>query len=158
MILSSSIDGVRAGRALGFGLADAENCTVFAGRRLPAAAAAAVFDELEGYFSGLPTCAALAGSLLAPYVPLLACRGWALEVVPPGPDASDLALLARADFFIRRGYTDAVVASGDGIFAALADRVRVHVVSHPDRLSRKLAQAATSVHLLRSGTGNPMAA
>lgn len=141
-----------------FALIDAENVTIWDQQRVPAQAATVVFDEIERYVAGLPTCAALAASLLAPYVSSLAWRGWSIDVVTPGPDAADLALMARAEFLIQRGYTDAVVVSGDGRFADLADQVRLHVVSHPDRLSRKLTQVATSVHLLHSGQGMPLAA
>lgn len=139
------------------GLVDAENQTIWAGRRLPLTAAAAVFDEICLYVTGIPTTAALAPSLLAPYVPLLAGRNWSIDLVSPGPDAADLALLERARFAIEHGYTDFVLVSGDGIFADLAGSARLHVVSHPDRLSHRLAAAAQSISYLSSGE-SPMVA
>ena len=149
---------LRTRRTHGFALVDAENQTIWDGRRLPAAAASAVFDEIDYYVAGLPTCAALTPTLLAAYVPLLASRGWALDLVAPGPDAADLALMERAHFAIDRGHTDLVVVSGDHIFAELANHTRLHVVTHTGRLSRALGAAATSITFLGSGTGAPLAA
>lgn len=142
----------------GFALVDPENQTIWNGRRLPLSRASAVFDEIDRYIGGLPTTAALAPSLLGPYIPLLAPRGWGLEMVVPGPDAADLVLLEHARFAVERGYTDLVVVSGDHIFAELAHCVRLHVVSHRDRLSRALASAATSISYLTSGAETHLAA
>lgn len=146
-----------AGGIRATGLIDAENLTIWSGHRLPPATAATVFDEVDAYVTGLPATAALAPSLLAPYVPLFAARGWSIDMVAPGPDAADLALLARARFAVERGCTDLVIVSGDGIFAELAGQARLHVVSHRDRLSRKLAGVADTVSYLTSGVA-PMAA
>ena len=145
-------------RMRGFALVDPENQTIWGGRRLEVAAASAVFDEIEFYVGGLPTTAALAPSLLCPYLPLIAGRGWGLDVVAPSPDAADLALMERARFAIGRGYTDLVIVSGDHIFAELANHSRLHVVTHADRLSRSLEAVATSVSFLGAGTGAPVAA
>jgi hypothetical protein len=139
-------------------LVDAENQTIWNGRRLAPEVASDVFDEIDFYVVGLRTTVALAPSLLAPYVSLLACRGWSIDLTPVGPDAADLALLDRARFAITRGCTDLVIVSGDHIFAELAQHARLHVVSHSDRLSHALAASATSVSYLTSGSAAPMAA
>lgn len=131
-----------------FALIDPENTTIFRGRRLPLPAAAVVFDQVDSYVTGMPTCAALTPSMLASYLPILASRGWALKLVTPGPDAADLALMERARFAVDHGYDDLVIVSGDHIFAELAVRARLHVVSHPDRLSHALRSVATSISYL----------
>lgn len=141
-----------------FALVDAENQTIWNGARISPAAAGAVFDEIDRYVARLPTSAAMAHSLLGPYVGVLAGRGWKLNLVNVGPDAADNALLEDARFAISRGYTDLVVVTGDGIFADLADRVRLHVVAYPERLSRRLATAATSVTYLTTPLEVAMAA
>lgn len=145
-------------RATAFGLIDPENATIFRGRRLPLPAAAAVLDEVEYYVTAMPTCAALTRPMLAPYVPILASRGWALQLVATGPDAADLALMERARFAIDHGYDDLVIVSGDHIFAELAGQARLHVVSHPDRLSHVLRSVATSVSYLGEATSPLIAA
>ena len=141
----------------GLALIDAENVTIFHGCRLPLSAAAEVFDEIDHFVNGIPTCAALTSTLLAPYVPLLASRGWALELVAAGPDAADLVLLERARFAIDRGHTDLLIVGGDHIYAELARRARLHVLSQPDRLSHRLRSVATSVRYLDATTSLPVA-
>lgn len=64
---------------------------------------------------------------------------------------------ARA-FAIDHGHEGLVIVSGDHIFAELAGRARLHVVSHPDRLSHALRSVATSVNYLGVATSPPIAA
>lgn len=142
----------------GLALVDLENLCIFKGSRLSLSRAGQVCDEIDSYVAGLPTMTALACSLFAAYLPLLGARGWSIDVVQPGPDSADLALLERGRFAVTHGVTDLVILSGDHVFAELAAHARIHVVSHRDRLSRLLASAATSVTYLASREGMPSAA
>lgn len=137
----------------GLALVDLENLCIFNGHRLALTQAAGVCTEIDTFVAGLPTTAALACSLFAAYLPLLSARTWSIDMVQPGPDSADLALLERGHFAATHGVTDLVVVSGDHAFAELAAHARIHVVSHRDRLSRVLASAATSVTYLASGEG-----
>lgn len=72
-------------------------------------------------------------------------------VVHSGPDGADRALLDVLTEDIARGFGQVVLVSGDGVFAEsiavlAAQGVHCTVVSHEDRLSRRLRLAAAEVH------------
>lgn len=108
-----------------------------------------VLEGLKPHLTDMPVRAATGMLALRPLVGCLD-PGWGLTVVGPEADAADTALLEVAHDFINRGVTDLVVASGDHAFAGLAAIARLHVVSHPQKLSNLLRMAATSVTELRA--------
>jgi len=79
----------------------------------------------------------------------------AQRVFGHGRNGADLALIEAIDVaWAAARFTDAVIASGDGIFADLAGRLRalgLHVtVAAPEAsLSRRLVEAADTIRLLR---------
>lgn len=118
-----------------------------------------IVGQIGDRMAGMPVRVASGRRVATTFMPLLAAQGWGFTLVDTTPDAADEALLSGAREFIAAGVTDLVVASGDHAFAELADGVRLHVISHGDHLSRRLAAvAATVTLLLHPATGFDLAA
>jgi hypothetical protein len=144
------------GRA--FAIADLENQIIFGGQRLGARLALDVVEEIARQVSGMPVRAALTEPALRSYVPLLAGRGWGIDCVDIGPDAADWVLIGHSIDAYLQGYDELHVVSGDAIFAQFAEFMPIHVISHPDRLSRELVSVASIVTHLHSGRQSHVAA
>jgi hypothetical protein len=145
-------------RARAYAIVDVENQTIWDGQRLHPGAARDVVEEIALHVADMPVRAALTESTLQSYLPLLAGRGWGVDCVAVGPDAADWVLIRHSVGAYLQGYDEIVVVSGDRVFAQLAEFAPIHVISHPDRLSRELASVASSVTYLHSGMESHRAA
>ncbi len=92
-------------------------------------------------------CIAVAPArVIGRYVSLLHELSISTAVVPPGPNAADLALLEQAEHLASIGYQRFVVLSGDHIFSELSKAFPTTViVRHNKSLARALKEAAASV-------------
>jgi hypothetical protein len=118
-----------------------------------------IVGQISNRMAEMPVRVASGRRVATTFMPMLAAQGWGFTLVDTTPDAADNALLSAAREFIAAGVTDLVVASGDHAFAELADGVRLHVISHGDHLSRRLAAVATTVtRLLRPAADFDLAA
>lgn len=107
-----------------------------------------IVDRLAQLTAGLQVTFALQECLAAPYMPAYIGRGWGIRFAPMTPDAADVELLVAAADYVTHDVTRFVVVSGDFVFADLARRAELHVVSHRESLSRRLRLAATTVTYL----------
>lgn len=92
-------------------------------------------------------CIAVAPArVIGNYIGLLHELAIPSAVVPPGPNAADLALLEQAEHLASIGYRRFVVLSGDHIFSELCrDYLTTVIVRNNISLARVLNQTAESV-------------
>lgn len=128
---------------------DLENLLIVRGQGLAAPEIQALMTSIIPRVVGMPVRVATGESVLRLGMAAINPK-WGLTMVKMEPDAADHALIDAAHEFISAGVTDLVVASGDHVFVPLSAHARLHVISHPDHLSKTLRLAATTVTLLRS--------
>lgn len=126
-------------------LVDIENTLFRHGALLTPADATTVLGELRRTVAGIPTRVAIGPGLMRRHLADLASFGGGISLVEPAPDAADTALIEAGRAFAAASVTDLVIVSGDHAFATLASVARLHVVSHPGNLSRRLRLAATTI-------------
>lgn len=131
---------------------DIENIVNIGPRRLLVAEGQSLLNVVAAHTCGMPVRVAGGRAVLRAYMPVLAGLPWGLTLVGQEPDAADADLLRAGLDFVETGVTDLWVASGDHAFTELAGWTRVHVIAHPNHLSRKLRLAATTVTYLPSLT------
>lgn len=125
---------------------DLENIAIVDDRRVSQAEMKVLLSAIQAQVFGMQVRVASGVHVLRAYMNLMDLQRWGLTLVKTEPDAADKALCVAAHEFVRSGATDIVVVSGDGkAFAPLAAHARVHVISHPDHLSKALRLAATTV-------------
>lgn len=92
-------------------------------------------------------CIAVAPAwVIGNYITLLHELSIPTAVVPPGPNAADLALLEQAEHLTSIGFRRFVVLSGDHIFTELCQKYPTTVIVRNNRaLAKALKDAAESV-------------
>jgi len=130
------------------GLVDIENALIVQEQLLPAPDRGEVFDALDSHLVAIPVRVASGPQVLKACLTELASRGWGRTLVPPLPDAADLALIEAGRQMAASGVTDLVIVSGDHAFVALAPVARLHVIARRGSLSRQLRLAATTITYL----------
>ena len=126
-------------------IVDLENVAIFGDGRVTQAEMQVLLNAVGAHVSEMPVRVATGINVLRTYMDLIDLQRWGLTLVETEPDAADNALCDAALDFIRCGVTDLVIVSGDHGFVPLAAHARVHVISHPNHLSRALRLAATTV-------------
>jgi hypothetical protein len=134
------------------GLVDIEDTLILRDHLLPSPQLRDTFDTLDAHLVDMPVRVASGPRVVKACMTELASRGWGLTLISAEPDAADRALIEAGRHLAACGVTDLVVVSGDHVFATLAGVARLHVIAHPEKLSRALRLAATSVRHLPSQT------
>jgi hypothetical protein len=136
---------------------DLENIAILGGHLLMERQVAHLLEFIDPLVAEMPVRAASGVNVMTGCLGPLCSRGWGLTLVDSCPEAADIALLDAAWDMLDRRVSDLVVVSGDHAFAELASVARLHVISHPSKLSAVLRRAASTVTYLPSPI-NPAAA
>lgn len=142
------VESVMSARGRFAAILDLENVAIMDDGRVSQAEMQVLLSAIGAHVSGVPVRVATGVNVLRAYMDLIGLQRWGLTLVKTEPDAADNALCDAARDFIRSGFTDIVVVSGDHAFVPLAAHARLHVICHADHLSKALRFAATTVTCL----------